>query len=119
MCGCRFRSGNRQYLSTQGYSTIISSPSLVSGNTYSDFMFYRCISEPKFLSALSTIKDTDGVTLDKKIKTQEDVRKLADMVDKGGDKKYWNKSIKSLLGSINFTQSEINKAECSMAFAND
>ena len=118
MCACAFKNGSRQFLVNQGYSTIISAPAFASGNTYSEFMFYRCISEPKFLATLSTVKVGDS-TLDKEIKTEVEVKKLAELADTGEDVKLWGVSVKSLLGAIKFDQDELDNAQCKIAFSND
>ena len=82
-------------------------------------MFYRCISEPKFLKALSTVKN-GKTTLDKEIKTEANVKKLAELSDTGEDIKLWGVNIKSLLGAIVFNQQELDNASCKViAFSNE
>ena len=120
MCACSFKSGNRGVLLNQGYSTVISGSSFANGNTYADFMFYRCISEEKFLDALNTIQIDKDVTLGQRVKTEDDVKRLAQLSDEGGDLKKWNTNLKTLLGSIKFDQSELENASCKrVAFSKD
>lgn len=119
MCACAFKNGNRSVLMNQGFSTIISGSSFANANTYADFMFYRCVSEGKFLDALNTIQIDKDTTLGQKVKTQEDVKRLSNMADTGEDIKKWNINLKSLLGSIKFDQSELDNASCKIAFSND
>ena len=118
MCACAFRNGSRSVLETQGFTTILPASSFSSGNTYSRFMFYRCVSKPKFLMALSKVKDVDD-TLDKKILTDDHVKKLAELADNGTDMQVWGVNIKQLLGSIKFTNEELTTASCQIAFANE
>ena len=82
-------------------------------------MFYRCISEDKFLQALNTIKLDKDTTLGQKVKTDEDVKKLAKFSETGEDIQKWGINIKSLLGSIIFDQTELDNAQCKIAFSND
>ena len=120
MCACKFRRGNADILATQGFTTLIPSSSFLSGNTYYDFLFYRCISESKWNNALSTIRIDNNTTLSDKIKTDEDVKKLATYADNGQDVAKWNVRIKDLLGSITFEPSELENASCKrVAFSND
>lgn len=118
MCSsCAARYANRQALMAQGSVTVIPSPTVYA--TYSDFMTYRCLSESKFLNALRTVKEEGDATLADRIKTDEDVRKLAGYADRGEDLKKWNVSLKALLGSIEFSPSERAKTSCQIAFSND
>ena len=119
MCGCAFKTASRQYLLNQGYSTIIPSNAFTAGNTYAIFMFKKCVSEGKFLNALSKIKLNDTTTLDKEIKTDNDVRKLAEFSETGEDIKRWGVNVRSLLESINYTQEELNNAQCKVGFSKD
>ena len=116
MCNCRFKSGNSQVLLNQGFVNVIPAATFVSDATFSDFMFYRCISESKFLAALNTVKDGD-TTIGKSVKTEDDVRKLAIHADKGTDMTNWGVSFKSLLGNIKFDQKELDNAQCQIAFS--
>lgn len=87
--------------------------------TYGDFMFYRCINEQKFYDALSTVRIDNITTLKDKVKTNQDVKKLAWYADNGGDQQKWGISIKRLLKAIEFDQAELDNAQCRVAFAND
>lgn len=118
MCACAFKSGSRQNLISQGFPTIISSYAFTSGDVYSIFMFKRCVSEAKFLNALSNIK-VNGTTLDKEIKTENDVKKLAEFSATGEDIKRWGVNVRSLLESINYTPDELNNAQCKVGFSKD
>lgn len=118
MCGsCAMRVANSSVLVEQGYTTIIPSQEFVSDATYQDFMLWRCMSESKFKNALATVRIDDKTTLADKVKTAQDVRKLATYADNGQDMAKWSVSLKSLLGSIKFSNKELNKAECNIAFS--
>lgn len=118
MCSsCAARYANRQALIDQGSIIIIPSPTVDA--TYSDFMTYRCLSEVKFLNVLRTIKEDGDTTLADRVKTEDDVRKLAGYADRGEDLAKWNVSLKTLLGSIRFSPAERAKTSCQIAFSND
>lgn len=118
MCSCRFGYGNRQALVSQGFSTMIPASTFVSSPTYSDFLFFRCINKDKFSAALDSIKDGNS-TLGKKVVTDADINKLAQLADSGRDLQIWGISIKKLLGSIRFDQAELDNAKCKVAFLKD
>lgn len=117
MCSCAFRYGSPQYLATQGYSTVIPSSSFISSPTYSDFMFYKCINKDKVFKALDTVRYQNS-TLGKSVITDADFKKLAELADSGNDVKIFGVNIKRLLGSIQFDQSELDNAQCKIAFSN-
>lgn len=116
MCACKFKNGNRQALQSQGFVTIIPTSTFVSQNTYADFMFTKCLSEEKFLGALSTVKIGNS-TLANEIKTDADVKKLAQLSDEKKDIGMWGVDVKALLNSIKFNQKELDNAQCKIAFA--
>lgn len=121
MCSsCRAGYGNGAALAAQGYTTIIPTKTYVSEITYSDFMLWRCYSERKFMDALRTIAiDNQGTTLADKVKTADDVRKLANYADTRQDIAKWNVNLKNLLGNIRFTPEEQQQASCKFAFSNN
>ena len=119
MCSCKFKSGNVQALASQGFSTIIPTSQFSSDNTYATFKFYKCVSESKFKNALSTIKIDGNTTLADKVNTDEDIKKLALYADNGSGMQKWGVDLKQLLGSIKFNQSELDNAQCQIAFSND
>lgn len=115
MCSsCAARYSSRETLVNQGYVTIIPSP--ISESTYSDFMLYKCLNEEKFYNALRTVQEEGGATLADKIRTSDDVKKLAGYADRKEDMVKWNVDIKKLLGSIKFTRAEQAKTQCQIAF---
>ena len=119
MCACKFRSGPAPILVTQGFSTIISGSQFASGKTYEVFMFKRCVSRAKFQDKLATIKLDENTTLADKVITNEDVEKLSRYSDSGEDQVRWGVKIKDLLNQIVFTQDELDKSQCEVAFSND
>lgn len=117
MCSsCGIISGNRSVLIGQGFVNVVPVNSFISDATYSDFMFYRCINEKKFIDALDTVKDGD-TTIGKSVKTEDDVRKLANHADNGTDMTIWGVSFKKILGSIKFTPDELSNVKCKIAFS--
>lgn len=126
MCACAFRYGSNQDLVTQGV-TVLPSAAFTSGRTYETFMFYRCINEAKFLKALSSVRivKNDGsekgvqTTLDKEVKTAEDVRKLANWVDAHKDTQIWGVDINALVRRIQFTNEESKNSLCKIGFSKD
>lgn len=118
MCSCNLRYANRQQLINDGFVNVFPTSSFISTPTYSDFMFYRCINKDKFSNALNSIKDGNS-TLGTKVVTNEDVNKLAQIADSGRDMQIWGVSIKRLLGSIKYDQSELDNAQCKIAFSKD
>lgn len=82
-------------------------------------MLYRCMNEKKFSDALATVRIDNTTTLRDKIRTREDIRKLAYYADNGIDMQKWRVNIKNLLKSISFDQAELDNAKCRVAFSND
>ena len=117
MCACAFKNGNRRILQNQGFVNIIPTSQFINQTTYNDFMFYRCVSESRFLQALETVRMPGNSTLGKQIKTDADVRKLAELSDKKWDVSMWGVDVKKLLDSIKFDQKELDNAQCRIAFS--
>lgn len=119
MCACKWRQGATQQLQTQGFVSIIPRQTYLNEATYGDFRFYRCINPKKVEDALRTVRIDNVTTLADKVRTDQDVKKLAWYADTGGDMQKWGISIKKLLQSIRFDQPELDNATCRVAFAND
>lgn len=119
MCCGRFSYAGVDALKDQGFSTIIPQKQFLSDVTYSDFSFYKCVNEKKFYDKLAQVRVDNFSTLKDKVKNQDDVRKLSYYSDSGLDLRKWGTSIKNLLGSIVLDQSEIDNAQCKIAFAKD
>lgn len=122
MCACGFRRGNPRVLANQGFTQFIPQNSFVNADTYTDFMFWHCISPNKVYDKLNTIKVSDGngqqMGLGEWIKQnpQQNLNLLADLHNKGGDVQQYGTDVKILLSSIPFTKEELSKSECTLAF---
>ena len=119
MCCGRFVAAPIQTLQTQGFVDIIPRQTYLNDATYGDFVFYKCINSKKFYDALGTVRIDNATTLKDKIRTNEDIRKLAYYADNGIDMQKWSVSVKRLLKSISFDQEELDNAKCRVEFSND
>lgn len=112
MCGC---SANIiPVADSLGYQYTIPLQEVTVKPTRAQFKYYYCISPTKVNQALSAIQVKPNEPL--RVGSMADMEQLADMHDRGDDIKYQNKDFLKLLNSIVFTQEELTKSECQVAF---
>lgn len=114
MCACKYKIGSLSDIAGN-YETIIAAKDMASGNTAATFKYYYCVSPEKVNLALRSVFIKPGDPL--RINNQAEMEVLAKYHDTGEDIRLFNKDIKKVLSQIQFTQDEITKSECKVAFS--